>query len=491
MSQAVHWIGGQWFEGLGEEMVSTNPSSGKMIWEGRAADEGLVGEAIAAARDGFEGAWGDTYPTQRIEYVEKFAQIALRRQEELACLIAKENGKPLWEARTEAGAVVGKINLAISGFETRRSFDSFEIPGAHAVTRYKPYGVVAVLGPFNLPAHLPNGHIVPALLAGNTVVLKPSELTPKVGEFYMKMWEEAGLPKGVLNMVQGGAETGRTLAQHDGIDGVFFTGSSRAGLALHEYMGKYPQKILALEMGGNNPLIVHQAKDLEAAAYQTILSAYITSGQRCTCARRLIVPADGSYVDDFVGVLTEMMGKIRVGDAFLDDGPFMGPVISAVQGERLLAGQKKLVDAGGKLLVEMKQVGECVAMLSPGLIDVTGISKRSDEEMFGPMLQLIRVDSFDEAIVEANDTAYGLSAGLMSDDAGLYKQFIKRIRAGVVNWNRQTTGASGKLAFGGVGHSGNHKPSGFFAADYCSYPVASIEVNENVMPAKTMQGIDL
>lgn len=489
MSHAVHWIGGQWFEGLGDEIVSLNPSSQEKLWQGRSADEGLVGEAVVAAREAFEGEWSSFTGTQRIACVERFAQIAQDRKEELAELIAKENGKPLWEARTEAGAVVGKINLAISAFETRRSFSSFEIPGAHAVTRYKPYGVVGVLGPFNLPAHLPNGHIVPALLAGNTIVFKPSEQTPRVGEFYMKMWEEAGLPKGVLNLVQGGMETGKALAEDDGIDGLFFTGSSKAGMALHEYMGKYPQKILALEMGGNNPLVVHEAKDLKAAAYQTILSAYITSGQRCTCARRLIVAERGSYVDDFVGELTEMIGKIRVGDAFAD-GPFMGPVISSGQGKGLLACQQGLVDAGGKVLVEMKQVGDNSAMLTPGLMDVTGL-ERNDKEMFGPFLQLIRVDSFDEAIVEANHTAYGLSAGLICDDAKLYEEFIRRIRAGVVNWNRQTTGASGKLPFGGVGHSGNHKPSGFFAADYCSYPVASIEVNENTMPEDTMRGIDL
>ncbi len=493
MNQAVHFIGGEWVMGDGQAWTSTNPSRGEVVWEGCQAGREDVELAVKAARQGFEGPWFETTAAERIAYVKRFGELIEAEKEALAVLIVRENGKPLWEARQEAGAVVGKVGLAIASFEQRCGLSEFEVGGGLGVTRYKAHGVVGVLGPFNLPAHLPNGHIIPALLAGNTVVFKPSEQTPGVGDFYMRLWEKVGLPAGVLNMVQGGGDTGRALVESEGIDGLFFTGSSRVGLAIHQYMGDYPEKIVALEMGGNNPLIVHETKDLRAGAYQTILSAFITSGQRCTCARRLIVPQCWDEADAFVAVLKEMMGKMRVGDG-LGDGvgklPFMGPVISRAAGEKLLAGQEALVEAGGVRLVEMEAVDGHTGMLKAGLMDVTGVSDLSDEEMFGPFLQLIRVKDFDQAITCANGTRYGLSAGLISDREDLYREFIKRIRAGVVNWNRQTTGASGRLAFGGVGRSGNHRPSGFYAADYCAYPVASLEIKENVMPQDLVEGID-
>lgn len=483
------FIGGQWVEGEGEKVVSTCPVDEAVVWQGNSASDGQVSAAYESARNAF-GPWWDRTPEQRIEIAEKFRDIVRENAEELSELIARETGKPLWETKTEAGAVAAKVDLSIDAFRTRRDTTSFELNGMNAVTRYKPHGVCAVLGPFNFPAHLPNGHIVPALITGNTIVFKPSEVTPAVGAWMVKNWQEAGLPDGVLNLVHGSRPVGEAIAGHTELDGLFFTGSSNAGKALHQAFAPYPQKILALEMGGNNPLIVHEAGDLKAAAYLTILSGFMTAGQRCTCARRLIL-VDNKESEKFVETLVEMMKGVSFGFYNDDPQPFMGTVISQPMGRRMLNAQEELVKEGGKSIVEMKLARDCDALVSPGLIDVTEVSSRSDEELFGPLLNLIRVKDFDAAIAEANNTAYGLSAGLLSSNEECYKQFIHQIRAGIVNWNRQTTGASGKLPFGGSGLSGNHRPSAYFAVDYCSFPVASLESSILELPEKPLTGISL
>jgi succinylglutamic semialdehyde dehydrogenase len=482
-------IGGQWTTGQGPELVSTSPVDESVVWSGNEASASQVSAAFQAARDAF-GPWWDQPLENRIAICEKYAALVAERKDELAELIAKEIGKPLWESKTEAGAVSGKVAVSIDALKTRRGGDSFDMGAAKAVTRFKPHGVLAVLGPFNFPAHLPNGHIVPALLAGNTIVFKPSELAPAVGAWMAERWTEAGLPDGVLNLVQGSRETGIAISQQDQMDGLLFTGSSRAGKALTKTLAAHPQKILALEMGGNNPLVIHQADNLDAAAYLTIQSAYITAGQRCTCARRLILVEDentSSYLDRLV----EMISKVRFGFWNDEPEPFLGTVISADQGQRVIEAFLAAVDAGGESLVQANQHRGCDALVSPGLIDVTETSDRGDDEVFGPILNVIRVDSLDAAIEEANNTAYGLSAGLISSNPESYQQFIHQIRAGIVNWNRQTTGASGKLPFGGCGMSGNNRPAGYYAADYCSFPVASLESDTLEMPETTAIGIEL
>lgn len=489
MPQEKLQIGGQWMEGQGESFSSTCPVDESVVWQGNAASDQQVTDAFLAARKAF-GPWWDKSPEQRIEIAEKFRDIVKSNADDLAELISRETGKPLWETRIEVGAVTAKVDLSIDSFRTRRDTSTFEMSGMNAVTRFKPHGVCAVLGPFNFPAHLPNGHIVPALITGNTVVFKPSEITPGVGAWMVEKWLESGLPQGVLNLVQGSRPVGEAIAKHSELDGLFFTGSSAVGRSLHKTLAPFPQKILALEMGGNNPLIVHQASDLKAAAYLTILSGFFTSGQRCSCARRLIL-IDNEESNSFIETLVEMMKGVTFGFYNDDPQPFMGTVISQEMGRRMLQAQAELVGLGGKSIVEMKSHRGCDALLSPGLIDVTDVANRSDEELFGPLLNIIRVKDFDAAITEANNTAYGLSAGLLSDNEECYQQFIHQIRAGVVNWNRQTTGASGKLPFGGCGMSGNHRPSAYFAVDYCSFPVASLESSTLELPDKPLTGITL
>lgn len=426
----------------------------------------------------------------RFAYLQSFAEIVKKNRDALAAAISAEAGKPRWEALTEVDAVIGKVALTKQALTERRSDQSAEKDGLVSATRYKPHGVLGVLGPFNFPVHLPNGHIVPALLAGNTVVYKPSEMTPGVAEKYMQMWDAVKLPAGVINMIQGGRAVGAALAGHAGIDGLLFTGSRAAGETLSRMLAADLGKILALELGGNNPLVVSDVHDVDAAVYWIIQSAFITAGQRCTCARRLIVPRGiGGEEDRVIARLAEAAAKIVVGPPTMSPEPFMGPVISEAAAKRVLAAQEGLLKRGGVAILPMRSLGG--AFLSPGIVDVTAISEREDEEIFGPLLQVIRVDDFAAAVAEANRTRYGLSAGLLSDDRALYEKFFREIRAGVVSWNRPTTGASGALPFGGVGTSGNHRPSGFFAIDYCSFPVAALEAGGLALPKTLSPGITL
>jgi succinylglutamic semialdehyde dehydrogenase len=483
-----HCIDNRWLEGAGERLDSHSPADNSLVFSARHATAGEVASAFAAARKAFE-TWGFLNQGTRTTLVQKFAEQVNQRADELALLISREMGKPLWEAKTEVTSVVGKSALAIDALQKRRDTSSFEMGDQLAVTRFKPHGVLGVLGPYNFPAHLPNAHIVPAVLAGNTVVFKPSELTPGIGAWLMRQWIAAGLPVGVLNLVQGGRAVGQAIVANPNLDGLLFTGSSQVGRALHRALADHPEKILALEMGGNNPLIVYHAANTRAAAYHTVLSAYLSAGQRCTCARRLIVVDDGNQ-QKFIADLVEMIGRLNVGFYTDQPEPFMGPVVSQAVGKKLFSAYESLVAQGVKPLIPMRVLRNCPALLSPALLDSTG-REVADEELFGPLLQLFHVPTLDAAIDLANSTHYGLSAGLLCDERGGYERFIARIRAGVVNWNRQTTGASGKLPFGGCGLSGNHRPSGYFAADYCSYPIAALEATSLDIPAKPMPGMDL
>lgn len=489
MPSGSSFIQGSWIEGKGESFASANPATGETVWSGASATKEQVELAVSAARETFDS-WADTRLEDRFRYLEAFRDQLEGNRKELAQTISRETGKPRWESLTEAASMIGKVAVSIEAYRDRCREVTGESAGASTVVRFRPHGAVAVLGPFNFPGHLPNGHIVPALLAGNTVVFKPSSQAPLTGHRMTELWEAAGLPAGVLNLVQGTRTAGNALVNHPDLDGLFFTGSSAGGNAIHQAFAGDPGKILALEMGGNNPLIVWEASDPEAAAYLTVLSAYITAGQRCSCARRLIVPR-GKEGEDFLEHLVAMIGKIRVGPYTDDPEPFMGTVISGRAAGNLLEAHERLAAAGGQILVGMKRLRGIDALLSPGLMDVTGIKNRPDEEFFGPFLQVIRVPDFDSALKEANDTSYGLAAGLLSDSQNLYQAFLRRIRAGVVNWNRQLTGASSSMPFGGIGSSGNHRPSAYFAADYCSYPVSSIETNRLEMPRQTVTGIRL
>ncbi len=486
---STHYIAGAWHAGEGEALESLNPVSQAVVWAGRGATAAQVEVAVQAARVAFP-AWAKRSLEERIGVLESFAAALKVHGDELARTIGEETGKPLWESATEVTSMVNKVTISIQSYRERTGEKSGPLADATAILRHKPHGVVAVFGPYNFPGHLPNGHIVPALLAGNAVIFKPSELTPKVAELTVKCWIEAGLPAGVLNLLQGARETGVALAANPGIDGLFFTGSSRTGNLLHQQFAGRPDKILALEMGGNNPLIVDQVKDLDAAVYCIIQSAFISAGQRCTCARRLLVP-QGAWGDALLARLVAVAASIQVGAFDAQPAPFMGSVISLDAARHLLKAQDHLIAQGATALLAMTQPLANAALLTPGILDVTAVTERPDEEFFGPLLQVIRYADFDGAIREANDTQYGLAAGLLSDSRERYQQFWVESRAGIVNWNKQLTGAASTAPFGGVGASGNHRASAYYAADYCAYPVASLESESLSLPATLTPGVSL
>lgn len=468
--QSASLIGAHWAEGEGPAFASTNPSDGMALWQGNSASPAQVNQACAAARRAFDH-WRVQSEAARADIVLAFKAKLEQYKEEMATLIAKETGKVLWESRTEVGAMIGKVGISIDSYAARTGGYVNDAAFGQVQLRHRPHGVMAVLGPYNFPGHLPNGHIIPALLAGDCVVFKPSELTPMVGAFMAWLWREAGLPDGVLNLVQGARETGAALLDNPALNGVLFTGSAATGSFIHRKFAGQPEIILALEMGGNNPLVVWGAQDTQAIANLVLHSAFATTGQRCTCARRLILPK-GAKGDAIVDALGAQIDDLRIGPWDAAPEPFMGPLISESAANMVLSAQASHVRAGAKLVREAKRLDWSPAALTPALLEM-GETEAEDEEVFGPLLQIYRADTFEAAVTRANASKYGLSAGLISDDLALWEVFTRDIRAGIVNFNRPTTGAASTMPFGGPGLSGNFRPGAWYAADYCAWPMAS------------------
>ena len=454
-------------------VISTEPATGAELWRGNVGD---VDATVDRARRAWP-AWAAQPLATRIELVRRFANEVRKEQDKFAELIARETGKPMWEARTEVEAVIAKVEISVSAYAERtgqRKLNS-ALQGTAAI-RHKPHGVMAVLGPYNFPAHLPNGHIVPALIAGNAVIFKPSEKTPAVGEFLAKLFNRAGISAAVVQVLIGGPDEGKALVAHPGIDGVLFTGSAQAGIAINRKLAASPGKIVALEMGGNNPIVLWDTPKISDAATLIVQSAFTTAGQRCTAARRLIVKA--SLYDHAIDEVKRLSERIIIGAPFDEPAPFMGPVIDMQAADQLTESFLYLMSNGGKPISHMRQPHEGLPFVTPGIIDTTAMAERPDVELFGPLLQVVKVDSFDQAIAEANNTRFGLSASLIGGNPQEYNRFWANIRAGIVNWNRPTNGASSAAPFGGIGLSGNHRPAAFYAADYCAYPVASTEMEQ-------------
>jgi succinylglutamic semialdehyde dehydrogenase len=482
-------IANAWQQGSGAALDSHNPFDESLVWQGVAASASDVDLAVQTARKAF-ASWGRTTFQERCDIAKRFQSLLKDNTEHLAITIGRETGKPLWESRTEVAAMIGKIDISIDSYQKRTGDSRTESAAGTASLRHRPHGVVAVFGPYNFPGHLPNGHIVPALLAGNTVVFKPSELCPLVAQETLKLWLQAGIPAGVLNLVQGALETGQALAKHTELDGLFFTGSSSTGAILHQAWGGQPEKILALEMGGNNPLIIDDSAPLEASVHHILFSAFVSAGQRCTCSRRLLIPT-GAYGDQLIEHVVAATKRLTYGAYDQEPQPFMGALVSAGAAANMVRAQDHLQSLGAESLLKLEQQAQSQALVSPGILDVTRIDNLPDEEYFGPLTQIIRYSEFDEAITIANNTRFGLAAGLISDSATRWDQFLLESRAGIVNWNKPLTGASSAAPFGGIGASGNHRASAFYAADYCAYPVASMEDPSATLPASLPPGMKL
>jgi len=463
------YIDGRWQAGAGTYFENHCPATGEVVWHGNGADAAQVDAAVASARKA-QAHWARLPQSDRTAVLERYADEISKRADAIAETVSRDMGKALWESKAEAATMKATVAVSIAAQVERAGskFSKADFGSSHLT--HRPHGVMAVYGPFNFPGHLPNGHIVPALLAGNTCVFKPSELAPGVAHHMAEAFEAAGLPEGCLSIVHGGRDAGGALLNAD-INGLLFTGSAATGVFFHKHFAGRPEVILALEMGGNNPLIMWDPADVDAAADIAAQSAFLTTGQRCSCARRIILPK-GVWGDQVADAIVARAQGLTIG-AWDEEGIFMGPLVSERAAVNAVEFQDMLVARGGKTLKPLKRLEQGGGFVSAGVVDVTDASDIPDEELFGPVMQIVRVPDFETAITRANDTRYGLSGGLVSDNDALWVKAHQEMRAGILNRNRPTAGAAGNMPFGGPGLSGNFRPGAYYAADYCAWPQAS------------------
>lgn len=451
-------------------LSSHEPATGAQVWQGEVSD--IDGE-LARVRSAWPH-WAAQPVAFRVETVRRFANGLRAAEEQLAPLIAREIGKPLWEARAELDQSAAAVERSIAAFSERAGTRRLEgAMGGRNALRHKPHGALGVITPFCNPLSIPCGHIVPALLGGNGVAFKPSEKAPGVGTMLVGLLHGAGVPADLVRLIIGGPEQGKALVLHPLLDGLLFTGSTRVGMALHSALASSPERIVALHMGGNNPLVVWDTPDLPTAATLVVQSAFAAAGQSCTAARRLIVR--DTLADPLLTEIRKLLDRLIIDDPLADPAPFMGPVIDLRTADGLTESFLTLSGKNGRPLRHMARPHGDLPFVTPGIIDMTQASERPDVELFGPLLQLVRVADFDGAIREANATRFGLCAALLGGSPEQFDQFWASIRAGVINWNRPTHAVAPGAPLGGLGASGNHRPGGGYAPDTMTYPVASAE----------------
>jgi succinylglutamic semialdehyde dehydrogenase len=436
-----------------------------------------VDKACEAAKCAF-AKWSEISMSDRIVFLKKLEALFVEYKNDIAHVISRETGKPTWEALTEATALAGKIKITIESSLDLIKETRIEnaIPGVEGVIRFKPKGVLAVLGPFNFPAHLPNGHFIPALLAGNTVVFKPSDKTPWVGQILAEMFKKAEFPPGVFNLIQGQAEVGKRLAKHNLVDGVLFTGSYEVGLKIKKDTIEHYWKNLALEMGGKNASIIWDDADMDKAVYESVLGSYLTAGQRCSCTSRLFLHSN--IFDEFIDKFKKVTASLKIGH--WSENNFMGPLITEESMQRFIRFQDIAQREGSESLIkgqrlDLKKKGFYVSP-SAHLVnkfDTESVYQKS--EIFGPDVAIYKIEDLEDTFEKVNSSNYGLVASIFTKNEKNYLKGIQKLDVGLLNWNRTTNGASSKLPFGGTKKSGNGMPSAHFALYYCSTPIASLE----------------
>ena len=431
--------------------------------------------------------------SDRNEYILRLKEVYLHHKEELAEIISRETGKPLWESLSEVKAMISKIDITLNYSMNLLAETRVEnaLPHVDGFIRHQSRGVMAVLGPFNFPGHLPNGHFIPALATGNTIVFKPSEKTAGVGQLIAQMFEEAEFPPGVFNLIQGDAETGRRLVGHELVDGVLFTGSYDVGMKIKEQTLNHYWKLLALEMGGKNCAFVWKDADLNKAIYENILGSFFTAGQRCSCTSKIILHKD--IKEKFIANFHETAQKIKVGH--WSQKVFMGSLISEVALERYLRFQEMAEREGATLLMrgQALELSPHGYYVTPSIALVPQHNHESiyqKSEIFGPHVSIFEVDSIEEAVEINNSSGFGLAMSVFSKDRQVFKEVSMSAKVGILNWNRTTNGASSKLPFGGLGKSGNDRPSAHYAVQYCTSPVASLEDQTPFEPNQSLPGIE-
>jgi succinylglutamic semialdehyde dehydrogenase len=436
-----------------------------------------VNEAVCRARMAFEQAsrlpQAELWQNRALS-LQRLRAVLAARAEELALAIVREVGKPLWEARSEVSAALAKIDVTLA--DGLALVQPREMAGRAQHYDFRPVGVAAVLAPFNFPLHLTHGHVVPLLATGNSVVVKPSELTPYVGQLYAECVHSAGFALGVFNMVQGEGAQGALLAAHPDVDAVMLTGSVAVGQSIKRATLEQPHKLLALELGGRNPVIVCSDADLDKAVHDTLWGAFVTAGQRCSGTAVALV--ERPIFERFRAGVLAAVKRIQVGDP-RSEGVFMGPMISEAARSRYVGALERAELDGVERLWSgpAHPLARRGAYIQPSVHYVEsprGLAYET-EELFGPNLALECVEDVEHAVARANASPYGLSVSVFSQDAGMFERLRTRLRYGCVNLNTPTCGASARLPFGGTRSSGNQRPAALFSTLYSTYPVATLE----------------
>ena len=434
----------------------------------------LIDAAVEQARRAQRG-WRIRSLEERIAVIDKFNERLGEHSPKLALQIMRETGKIAIDAASEMKGVLDRWShtKAIARAELVR-----HQPAADACYDLVPLGVVAVISPFNFPIHLAHGQLLAALVAGNACILKPSDWTAGCAERYFFAWqeaaEEAGADPSLLQLVQGGAQTGAALAAHPDVDSVSFTGSYPVGVSILRASAAQPSKLIALELGGKNTAVVLDDADLSGAAEAIVTAATATTGQRCTCISRVV--ASRSVAEALVDELSMRLSWLE-SDHPEQAGSAMGPLATPGGFERFLAAQQE--QAGLETLLAGSAVERATQgyFVRPGLHvvrDAVAAKARIERELFGPDVLVEVVDSEEEAVARANATPYGLAMALFTRTQSRFERLRMELEAGVVNWNRPTVGSNPLLPFGGIKHSGNHRATGSHALRHAVRPVASM-----------------
>jgi aldehyde dehydrogenase (NAD+) len=458
-------IGGEWVPARsGRTFTSVSPADRDDVvgaFPRSGAED--VADAVAAARRAFPG-WRATPQPARGDLLRRAAQLLRERKEDLARLMTREMGKVLLEAR---GDVQEAIDMAdyMAG-EGRRPFGETvpsELTDKVCFTWREPIGVVGLITPWNFPVAIPSWKLLPALLAGNAVVLKPAEDTPLCAARLVEALLEAGLPPGVVNVVHGmGEEAGAALVAHPDVRALSFTGSAEVGRLVAARGGELLKRV-SLELGGKNAIVVLDDGDLDLAVDGAVWAAFGTTGQRCTAASRMIVHR--RVLDDFTDLLRQRAESLRVGNG-LDEGVDVGPIVNDRQLRRVHSytevglGEGARLVTGGAVL-DQGDLGRGHFYAPTIFADVRTGMRIAQEEIFGPTVSVIAAESLDEAIAHANSTPYGLSLSIYTRDVNRAFRAMRELQAGIVYVNAPTIGAEIQLPFGGVKSTGNgHREAG-------------------------------
>ncbi len=479
-----NYIGGRFVRPTkGTELISEDPGDlfepvGRLI-----VSDDAVDPAVSAADKAFPK-WSGLTQAQRIAKMQALRKLLAKRQDPLSKLVAREAGKPLGESAREVDRLIAKIDETVTaGLKLIAPYSVIVDKGVRGECVWRPLGVMAVIGPFNFPLHTPASHIVPALLAGNTVVFKPSELTPFVGQALAECIDEAGFPPGVFNLVQGGSSAGVKLVGHPRTAGILFTGSTAAGQAIKKATLDSPQKILALEMGGKNASLVLEDALIPLAAREIAQAAFTMAGQRCNATSRVVLHR--KIAKQFLEEFLPLVDKIKIGYQ-LDPGVLTGPLINHDAVAKFQRYMKLADEEGFETLRQGKATGlwgkRRGYYVTPGVHlsekpEKTRTSRYRCEEIFAPDVAIYVVKDEEQAISLNNEVPYGLITSLFTKSQGRFRKLFPLVDTGMVNFNRGTIFSSGKLPFGGTKASGSFRPTGFFSPYYCASPVAVLEDN--------------